>query len=85
MFKPHYFAIATTLLCGLLQAVGAPAATLTVAVQTTDGRPLAGAVVTIRTLSGNDHPGVPVKAIMDQVNRAFVPDLLASGFCNLGM
>jgi plastocyanin len=30
----------------------------------------------VHALSGPDHPAVPVNAIMDQVDRAFVPDLL---------
>jgi plastocyanin len=61
---------------GLLKVAGALAATLVVAVQTSDGRPLGGAVVTIHSLSATDHPATPVNAIMDQVDRAFVPDVL---------
>jgi plastocyanin len=76
MFQPRCIALASILLCWLFQAARALAATIVVAVQTSDGRPLAGAVLTIHTLNGNDHPGIPVSAIMDQVNRAFVPDLL---------
>jgi plastocyanin len=76
MFPPHCIARASILLCCLFQAAGALAATIVVAVQTSDGRPLAGAVLTIHTLNGSDRPGVPLNAIMDQVNRAFVPDLL---------
>ena len=60
----------------LLQCAGALAATLFVAVQTSDGRPLVGAVLTVHALSGTGHPAAPVNAVMDQVNRAFVPDLL---------
>jgi plastocyanin len=63
-------------LFGLLHAINACAGNLVVAVQTSNGRPLAGAVVTLRSLTGNNHPGVPVNAVMDQVNRTFVPDLL---------
>ena len=40
------------------------------------GRPLAGTVVTVHPVTGNEHPGIPVTAIMDQINRTFVPDLL---------
>ena len=76
IFLPHCIARIGLLLCGLLQVVDSFAATLIVAVQTTDGRPLAGAVLTVHSLTGTDHAGVPVKAVMDQVNRAFVPDLL---------
>jgi len=70
--------IATTsaLLAGLSKAAGALAATIVVAVQTSDGRPLQGAVLTIHSLSGPSHPGAPVNAVIDQVDRAFVPDLL---------
>src|SRR5438309_1350710 len=70
--------IASALLvfAGLLQAAGVLGATLAVAVQTSDGRPLAGAVLTIHALSGTDRPAAPVNAVMDQVNRAFSPDLL---------
>jgi plastocyanin len=64
------------LLYGLLQAACASAGGLVVAVQTSNGRPLAGAVVTLHSLTGNDHPGAPVNAVMDQINRTFVPDLL---------
>jgi plastocyanin len=60
----------------LLKAASALAATLVVAVQTSDGRPLAGAVLTVHAVSGTDHPALPVNAVMDQVDRAFVPDLL---------
>jgi plastocyanin len=65
-----------TLSGSFLKATGALAATLVVAVQTSNGRPLEGAVVTVRSTNGVDHPVTPVKAVMDQVNRAFVPDLL---------
>ena len=76
MLQPRCIGRVCTLLDCLLQAADALAATIVVAVQTSDGRPLAGAVLTIHSLTGNDPPGVPVNAIMDQVNRAFVPDLL---------
>ena len=77
MLQPRCIARVSILLCCLLQAADALAATIVVAVQTADGRPLAGAVITIHSLTGSDHPGVPVNAVMDQVNRAFVPDLVA--------
>lgn len=81
MFQPSRIARASILLCCLFQAAGALAATLVVAVQTSDGRPLSGTVLTIHTLtekglSRSDPPAAPVNALMDQVNRAFVPDLL---------
>jgi plastocyanin len=76
MLQPHCSAPVSLLLCGLLQTANSGAATIIVAVQTSDGRPLAGAVLTVHSSTGSDHPGVPVNALMDQVNRAFVPDLL---------
>jgi plastocyanin len=76
MFQSRCIASALLVLAGLLQAMGALAATLTVAVQKSDGRPLAGAVLTVRVLSGTSHSAAPVNAVMDQVNRAFVPDVL---------
>ena len=52
---------------------GAP---LTVTVLLPDGHPLGGAVVTAQPTAGPTHPAPPVVAVMDQVNRAFSPDLL---------
>lgn len=54
----------------------ARAATLGITVVTPDGRPLLGAVVAAHALDAAPHRPEPVKAVMDQVNRAFVPDLL---------
>jgi len=51
-------------------------ATLVVSVQAPDGRAMPGAVVTVRPLDGPPHHAAPVHAVMDQVNRAFAPDLL---------
>lgn len=76
MFHPRGFASAFLAVCSLLQVAPGVAASFVVAVQTSNGRPLAGAVVTVHSLTGNDHPGAPVNAVMDQVNRTFVPDLL---------
>ncbi len=52
------------------------AATLTVTVQLPDGHPLPGAVVTLHQDGVPTHPVAPVHAAMDQVDRAFAPDLL---------
>ena len=76
MFQPSCIATGLTVLGGLLKAASALAAAIVVSVQGSDGRPLAGAVLTIHTLSGTNRPGAPVSAVMDQVDRAFVPDLL---------
>jgi plastocyanin len=51
------------------------AATLSVTVLLPGGKPLPGAVVMAHPTSAS-HPAAPVQAIMDQVNRAFEPDLL---------
>jgi plastocyanin len=64
------------ILCALLQSAAGWATTLVVAVHTANGKPMAGAVITVHSRAGNDHPGVPVNAVMDQINRTFVPDLL---------
>jgi plastocyanin len=64
------------LLTGLTCFTDARAATIAVAVHTPDGRPLAGAVLTVHSLDAPGHPVVPMRAVMDQVNRAFEPDLL---------
>jgi plastocyanin len=51
-------------------------ASLTVTVLLPDGHPLGGVIVTAQPSIGPVHPAPPVAAIMDQVNRTFVPDLL---------
>ena len=53
-----------------------PAATLVINVHTPDGHVLSGAVVTARPLDAPARRATPVHAVMDQVNRAFAPDLL---------
>src|ERR1700692_2030828 len=60
-----------------LGAVGpAVGATLVINVQTADGHALAGAVITVRPLDGAPRKPAAVHAVMDQVDRAFEPDLL---------
>jgi plastocyanin len=49
---------------------------LTVTVVSPDGNPVRGIVVTAYPAAGVGHPAPPVEAVMDQVNRAFEPDLL---------
>ena len=60
----------------LATPLAACAAVLVISVQTPDGHALAGAIVTVRPLEGPPRHATPVHAVMDQVNRAFVPDLL---------
>jgi plastocyanin len=69
-------AAALWLLAGLSAAGGAAAATLVVNVRTPDGHALPGAVITVRPLDGPGRRPAPVRAVMDQVDRAFRPDLL---------
>jgi plastocyanin len=52
------------------------AATLVINVRNADGHALPGAVVTVRPLDAPGHKVAPLRAVMDQVNTAFVPDLL---------
>ena len=59
---------------GLCSAV--QAATLVIHVLSADGHVLPGAVVTARPLDAPAHHAPPQRAVMDQVNRAFEPDLL---------
>jgi plastocyanin len=63
-------------LLGPLAASALPAATLVVNVQTPDGHSLPGAVVTVRSLDAPGRHATAVHAVMDQVNRSFMPDLL---------
>ena len=60
----------------MLPVAAARAATLTISVLGPDGQPLPGMVITARPLDGQTHPAPPVHAVMDQVDRAFEPDLL---------
>ena len=53
-----------------------PVASVSITVQSPDGRPVAGAVVTIHSMGTEAHPSPAIHAVMDQVNRAFEPDLL---------
>jgi plastocyanin len=64
-------------LCSLLNfGAVARAATLVIHVLTADGHPLPGAVVTVHPLEGPARHTPPQRAVMDQVDRAFEPDLL---------
>jgi plastocyanin len=57
-------------------ALPALAANLVIHVQSPEGNALAGFVVTARPLDAPARRAAPVHAVMDQVQRAFVPDLL---------
>jgi plastocyanin len=69
-------AVLAALLWALAAAGPVRAATLVITVQTSDGHPLPGAVVTAHPLDGPARKPQPIKAVMDQVNREFAPDLL---------
>jgi plastocyanin len=60
----------------LAYASSALAAPLEVRVQQRDGKALVGAVITADAESPAQPPAAPMKAIMDQVNLAFDPDVL---------
>jgi plastocyanin len=63
-------------LLGALAAGDACGAILVITVQAADGKPLPGVVVTARSLEGPSSKPEPIKAVMDQKDRAFEPDLL---------
>src|SRR3984957_12554551 len=68
---------ATLLGLGLLALTATSwGAVLTFTVLLPDGHPLGGVIVTARPSAGPTHSAAPVAAAMDQVNRAFAPDLL---------
>jgi plastocyanin len=57
-------------------AARATAASLVVTVQQRDGKPLVGAVLTADAESQRLPPAAPAHAILDQVDLAFVPDVV---------
>jgi len=57
-------------------AAVASAGTLEVRTLQRDGKPLVGAVITASPENATLPPAAPVKAIMDQVNLSFEPDVL---------
>jgi len=59
-----------------LASLPALAANLVIHVQSPDGKSLPGVVVTARALDAPARHAAPLHAVMDQVNRAFQPDLL---------
>jgi plastocyanin len=65
-----------TWLLALLFVLPAFSATLTVTARQRNDRPLTGAVITLEAESPALPPAPPVQAVMDQVNLAFVPDVL---------
>ena len=68
----------TVALLALLACIGTTvhAAPLSVHVLAADGKPLRGAVVQVSSVDAPTRHAVPEHAVMDQINRAFAPDLL---------
>ncbi|HEV2268499.1 MAG TPA: hypothetical protein VGR92_03495 [Steroidobacteraceae bacterium] len=52
------------------------AASLAIAVQLPDGRPFVDAVVTVEAVGKTLSPPAPIHALMDQMNRMFVPEVI---------
>jgi plastocyanin len=73
---PARAATAAALLAALSLGAATQAATLVIHVLNSDGRVLSGAVVTVRPLDAPARHAAPQRTVMDQVNRAFEPDLL---------
>src|SRR4051812_35281419 len=69
---PRTLALAAALLC----APQARAGMLQVKALQRDGKPLVGAVITASAENPALPPATPLRAIMDQVNLAFEPDVL---------
>jgi plastocyanin len=59
-----------------LHAACAPAASLRVAVKLPDGQSLADAVITVKSTDKSLGSAAPVHAVMDQMHRMFVPEVL---------
>jgi plastocyanin len=59
-----------------LSAVPAAAAGLVLSIQQSNGKSLPGAVITLEPIDGQEHRIAPVHAVMDQIDRAFAPDML---------
>ena len=68
--------LARALLLACCLAMPASASALLVTVLKRDGHPLSGAVITAEAETGVPGAAPPLRAIMDQVNLAFVPDVL---------
>ena len=64
------------LLGALSWTAGARAANLAVALKLPDGQPLADAVVTVQPLGKKPAPAAPIHAVMDQMHRMFVPEVV---------
>lgn len=70
------FIAAAVLLCALLHTASAAAASIAITVQLPDGTPLADAAVTVQPVGRKLPPPAPVHAVMDQMNRMFMPEVI---------
>lgn len=68
--------LAGALVAGLLHSVAGRAAAVSVQARTQDGRNLEGLVVTLVPEAADTRRPSPVRAVMDQVGRAFSPPIL---------
>jgi plastocyanin len=75
-FPRRVAAAAAALLAALGLSAAPRAATLVIHVLAADGHVLPGAVVSARPIDAPARHAAPQRAVMDQVNRAFEPDLL---------
>ena len=64
------------LLYVLLRAAPAAAASLAITVQLPGGHPLPDAVVTVQPVGKKLPPPAPIHAVMDQMNRMFMPEVV---------
>lgn len=73
-------AVRAVALCAVLWLAGAASAqgrSLELRFEQVDGKPIGGAVVMLRAVDGSPAPAAaPIDAVMDQLDRRFVPDVL---------
>jgi plastocyanin len=67
---------AVVIICAVTARAAVPGASVSITVKGPDDRPVPGAVVTVHSMGTDAKSATPVRAIMDQINRAFEPDLL---------
>lgn len=60
----------------LAGAVSAQGSSFELHFEQVDGKPVTGAVVTLRALDSGRPSAAPIDAVMDQIDRRFVPDVL---------
>jgi plastocyanin len=75
-FRQQWKAAVVVAALSLCAANSLSAASFTSTALKHDGTPLSGAVLTLEAIAPTLPPAAPAKAIMDQVNLSFVPDVL---------